>query len=84
MTRFLHHRSLAFRLAVLVGVAAGAAIGALIAFSFFSSTSPAQANTASAGTIGTGHQPTFVVSGRDVTVSWAAATNATSYTVAAS
>jgi hypothetical protein len=36
---------------------------------------------ASAGSIGAGQKPTFTISGRDVIVSWAAATNATSYTV---
>jgi hypothetical protein len=82
MRKLFVRRGMAFRLAVVAGVVAGAAIGAFIAFSYFSSTTPAQANSVTAGVVGAGQQPTFVVSGRDVTLSWAAATNANAYTVA--
>ena len=51
------------------------------AFAYWSAAGSGGA-TAKATTASTGAQPTATVSGRDVTLSWGAATNATSYTVA--
>src|SRR5207253_2434477 len=84
-------RRLPLRIAVLLGVAAGAAIGALFAFSYFSSTSPAQANTVTAGSIPQGNTPSASVSpptSPDVTITFqtvsVGATQISNYTVTVS
>jgi hypothetical protein len=53
------------------------------AFAYFSVSGSGNAS-AKATTLGAGNQPSATVSGRDVTLSWSAFTNATSYTVARS
>ncbi len=50
------------------------------AFAYYSATGSGNAS-ATATSLGTGNQPTATVSGRDVTLTWGAFTNATSYTV---
>src|ERR1051326_144390 len=87
MTRLLLRRSLVLRLAVFVGVAAGAAIGALLAFSYFSSTAPAQTNAVNAALIPQGNQPSASSSSNNPTVTFTfqtvsvASTQLTSYDV---
>jgi hypothetical protein len=69
------------------GVAAAATLGLTAGFAFFAATDGSNAHTAlaSAGSVGAGQQPALVsVSGRDVTISWGAAANASSYSVARS
>ena len=58
MKKPIFRRRLTLRLAVLAGVAAGAAMAAFLALSFFSATSPATANTVAAGVIPQGNTPT--------------------------
>jgi hypothetical protein len=74
------------RLIVALGaIFAIALIGAGTAFAFWSYIDSSNAHTAEAvaGSVGTGQQPSLVsVSGRDVSISWTAATHASSYTVA--
>ena len=53
------------------------------AYAYWSASGSGNAS-ATATTLGAGNQPTATVSGRDVTLSWGAFTNATSYTVARS
>jgi len=59
-------------------LAGGAALG------YWISTDASNPGSAVAGSVGAGQLPSATVSGRDVTVSWSGATNATSYTVARS
>ena len=54
---------------------------ATAAYAYWSATGNTNISGA-AGSVGAGQKPTFSVSGRDVTLSWGAATNASSYTVA--
>ncbi len=75
------------KLAVLLGSAfALVLLFAGIALAYWSSTDSSNEADARAvaGSVGAGQAPTFTVSGRNVTLSWGAATNATSYTVARS
>jgi hypothetical protein len=80
LRRMLSHRAL-----VVVGAAfAFVVLAAIAAFAFYSYTDSSNTHVAraAAGSVGTGQQPTATVSGRDVTVSWGAATNASAYNVA--
>jgi hypothetical protein len=56
--------------------------GCVIAWALFSGTSSSQTNSFTAGSVGSGQKPSATVSGRDVALSWSAATNTLSYTVA--
>jgi hypothetical protein len=72
-------RRRASALALIVAIVVLGTAGTALAFW----TASANGNSAAlAGSVGAGQKPTFTISGRDVTVSWAAATNATAYTVA--
>ena len=72
------------RVAVALGVVFGALAAASLAWALFSDASPTETNSFSAGSIGAGQQPTATVLGRDVSLSWGAASNAASYNVARS
>ncbi len=74
------------RLVGALGVVFGIVLfSAGVAFAYWSYIDSSNAHTAEAvaGSVGSGQQPTLVsVSGRDVAITWGAATNATTYTVA--
>ena len=71
MLKPLFRRRWALRLTVLLGAAVGASMAALLAFSFFSATTPAEANTVAAATLPKGNQPNQpTVTGGTVTITF--------------